>query len=51
MDGTEEINTLLEESMVALSNVLGARFVDVIRADVENFYRKLQTIENLFEEW
>ena len=37
--------------MVALSNVLGARFVDVIRADVESFYKKLQIIESLFEEW
>lgn len=42
---------LLEESMVTLSNVLSARFVDNIRADVEVFYKKMQFIENLFAEW
>ena len=47
----EDLNALLEESMVALSNILGARFVDIIRADVEVFYKKLQYFESLFEEW
>ena len=42
---------LLEESMVTLSNVLGARFVDIIRGEVDAFYKKLQYLENLLEEW
>ena len=49
--GNEELNALLEESMVTLSNILGARFVDNIRADVETYYKKLQYIENLLNEW
>ena len=48
---TEEVNALLEESMVTLSNVLGARFVDIIREDVEALFKKLQYIENLLNEW
>lgn len=47
----EELMTLLEESMVTLSNVLSARFVDHIRAEVEVFYKKMQYMENLFAEW
>ena len=47
----DEVNNLLEESMVTLSNVLGARFVDIIRNEVEAFYKKLQYIENLLNEW
>lgn len=37
--------------MVTLSNVLGARFVDIIREDVEALFKKLQYIENLLNEW
>ena len=37
----EDINTLLEESMVTLSNILGARFVDIIREKVEDQFKKL----------
>jgi len=47
LGSTEEVNALLEESMVTLSNVLGARFVDIIREDVEALFKKLQYIENL----
>lgn len=42
---------MLEESMVTLSNILSARFVDNIRSDVEVFYRKMQYLENLIAEW
>lgn len=51
LGSTEEVNNLLEESMVTLSNVLGARFVDIIREQVEQLYRKLQYLENLLNEW
>ena len=37
--------------MVTLSNILGARYVDIIRENVEVLYKKLQFIENLLEEW
>ncbi len=43
----EDVNTLLEESMLTLSNILGARFVDTIRAEVENEFKKLQYLENM----
>jgi dynein heavy chain len=48
---TEDINTLLEESLVTLTNLLAARFVDQIRAEVEKFYKKLTYLENLLNEW
>jgi hypothetical protein len=37
--------------MVTLSNVLGARFVDHIRNEVDKFYKNLGYIENLLNEW
>ena len=37
--------------MVTLSNVLGARFVDKIKREVEELYKKLQYLENLLLEW
>lgn len=51
LGSTEDINNLLEESMVTLSNILGARFVDIIRPEVESLYKKLNYIENLMNEW
>ena len=41
LGSTEDVNNLLEESMVTLSNILGARFVDIIRSDVDTLYKKL----------
>jgi len=37
--------------MVTLSNILGARFVDIIRNEVEALYKKLNYVENLMNEW
>ncbi len=37
----DDVNTMLEDSMVSLSNVLGARFVDIIREQVEDLFKKL----------
>ena len=51
LDSTEEINALLEETMVTLSNILSARFVDHIRKEVEAFYKNMQYMENLLNEW
>ena len=51
LGSTEDINNLLEESMVTLSNILGARFVDIIRNEVEALYKKLNYVENLMNEW
>ena len=47
----DDVTALLEESLVTLSNTLGARFVDIIRDKVQDFYSKLQYIENLMQEW
>ena len=51
VSSTEEINELLEDSLVTLSNVLAARFVDNIRVEVDRFYRKLTYLETLLDEW
>ena len=51
VSSTEEINELLEDSLVTLSNVLAARFVDNIRFEVDRFYRKLTYLETLLDEW
>lgn len=47
----EDLLAVLEESMVTLSNILGARFVDHIRSEVEVQYKRLQYMENLINEW
>ena len=41
ISSTEDVTELLEDSLVQLGNISGARFVDKIRGDVEKFLRKL----------
>jgi len=47
----EEVNAQLEESMVTLSNTLGAKYVDFIEKEVRSFYKDLQVVETLIQEW
>ena len=48
---TEEVNALLEESLVSLSNILNARYNDSLKAEVDAFYKKLSHLEEMLEEW
>ena len=41
MDTNEDLYELLEESMVNLTNILADRYVEFIRSNVEELYKKL----------
>jgi len=51
ISSTEEVDEVLEESLVALSTILTSRFADRIRKVVENFNKKLSYLEELLDEW
>jgi hypothetical protein len=47
----EEIRELLEDSMVKISNISNARYVDLIREKVEKFFKELAALDNLISEF
>lgn len=51
ISSTEEVDEILEESLVALSTILASRYADNIRTDVEKYNKKLSYIEELLDEW
>jgi len=57
LDKNEDLFALLEESMANISNILGSRYCNFVKDDVNikgqvtAFYAKLQYFESLLEEW
>jgi len=51
LGGVDEVITQLEDSQVSLQTILASRFVSGIRAEVEEWEKKLSTLSEVLDEW
>lgn len=51
LGGIEEVQVVLEDSMVTMSTILSSRFVGGIRAEVEKVERNMALFSETLEEW
>ena len=49
--GTDEVLTVLDDSMVTVSTLLGSRYVGPIQPQVEDWHQKLTTFHETLEAW
>ena len=49
--GVDEIQALLDDSMVTMGTILSSRFVKGIRTEVEIMEGKLRSLQNVLDEW
>ncbi len=49
--GIDEIQALLDDSMVSMGTILSSRFVKGIRPEVETMEGKLKSLQNVLDEW
>jgi len=48
---SDTLNVLLDESLTRLQKMLSNKFVGRYRTEVDVFYRKLQYLESMMDEW
>ena len=51
IDQVEDVITLLEDDIMTVSTMMGSKFVNEIRGDVENWEQKLGYISDVIDDW